>query len=483
MTAGTEEPTKGAVYNRLLQRFRLALELPDLPGVELCDRDRRVARVMLEFASFSVFLNSGGIACWIGVETLALCLRKRWDQKADRTKVQRAHRALRKAGVLEVKERGGGRGRTTIHAFSQAWLDRVTAEVEKRGPAAIRAKLRPLGSGSVAFSDRAFGGSSAAVSAAYVEEMGAIGGTDAALSLDGAALSPAMGGTDAAVFDESAALSAAYGSTSAAIYGQGAAVFPAMSGIGAAVSEQDAAVSAGNSSTGAAVSGEGAALSEAGVDTGDAVVSPVTLNGGRSEAVSALPGRGFGGKGGSGDSKRAAPVQPEIYDSKSKSTDRPFQRSMMLPISGGKSVGTAAAEERARTRALQAVESDGRFEKLRETAARLLGGDVRLANLAISVMDEKLKRQILRGFWPETDQFRAHLRQCLDTIGAQVERSIAPAESAVPPPPIETGESRLDRVERMASETAAEVRQLSSSMAEFMALIRAVIPGNGTAAA
>lgn len=455
-----------AAYRHALQRFRVAIQVA--PG--LCDRDRRVAALMLEWVNRSVFENSGAVCTWVGVQTLAECLR------ADRTKVQRAHRALRKAGVIEIEKAGGGRGRTTVHTFSRAWLDAVAAEVEARGPAPLVYLLRAAVSGTAA-AGAALSGLANGVTGDAVSGRGAAlsagnSVTSAALSGQGAALFGANGVTSAALSEQSAALSTGNGVTSAAASGQGAALSPEIGGTDDAVSAQGAALFDANGVTGAAVSDEGAALSAAIGDAGAAVGQ----NGGTGAALS---GR-FGGResrnGGTGVVQRASPVQPEPYDSNPLSPRPPVQRSLLLPLAGGRAdVGTAVNAAQAEARAIAAVESDGRFEQLRRKAAQLLG-DARTASLAIACMDDRVKRNVLRGHWPRDAELAQVLRAGLAAAGRPIEA--APVKSPVPPMP--AGAS--PEIAQLVSATVAEVLPIIVTNVMEAVLARMAKPSDTAAA-
>lgn len=478
------------LYCQTLARFDMALRV----ARGLCDRDRNIAGLMLAFASWATFRNSGAVACWIGVDTLAESVRDE-GKKPDRTRIQRAHRALRKAGVIQVRTPGGGRGRTTIHEFSMEWLERITADAERWAPAPIRAKLRlGLAAQGAALSDGGYSGTDAAVSDPSAALSAQYSGTGAAVSVQSAALSAQNGGAGAALSDESAALSGSgaalsggFSGTSAALSAQGAALYGQNGGAGAAVSDVSAAVSPALGA-GVPVGPAGTAVSGA---SGDVI-------GGTSAAVSGqntpLPTE----KGGSGVVKRAAPVQPENIDLKTDKSRRPAQLPLLMGIRGGRSVEAVAREEQSRSRALAAVENDGRFEKLRAEAARILG-DAKTANLAISVMDEHARKRILRGIWPTEAELRRLLGDALDLLGSSLpsltvhERDSAllsgdpvqrfPAEEARP-------EIREDRIERMAvqaSQQAAEALQgmqvLQGQISELTGLLRHLVGGNGQTAA
>lgn len=467
------------LYCQTLARFDMALRV----ARGLCDRDRNIAGLMLAFASWATFRNSGAVACWIGVDTLAESVRDE-GKKPDRTRIQRAHRALRKAGVIQVRTPGGGRGRTTIHEFSMEWLERITADAERWAPAPIRAKLRlGLAAQGAALSD------------------GGYSGTDAAVSDPSAALSAQYSGTGAAVSVQSAALS----DESAALSGSGAAVSGSFSGTSAALSAQGAALYGQNGGAGAAVSGVSAAVSPAlGADVPvgpvDAAVSGASRDviGGTSAAVSGQNTPHPAEKGGSGVVKKAAPVQPENIDLKTDRNRRPAQLPLLMGIRGGRSVEAVAREEQSRSRALAAVENDGRFEKLRAEAARILG-DAKTANLAISVMDEHARKRILRGMWPAEPELRRLLGDALDLLGSSLpsltvhERDSAllsgdpvqrfTAEEARP----EIREDRIERMAMQASQQAAEALQgmqaLQGQISELTGLLRHLVGGNGQTAA
>lgn len=135
-------------FRQTLERFRIGLAIAD----GLCDRDRRVALFMLEYCNRDIFLKTGALACWVGVETITLALigkkALRADGKVDRSYVQRAQRKLRKAGVITVHEAGGGRGLSTTYLFSPVWLARITVDALTWAPTSVCDRLGAAATGS-----------------------------------------------------------------------------------------------------------------------------------------------------------------------------------------------------------------------------------------------------------------------------------------------------------------------------------------------
>ena len=92
------------------RRARLILLTVDLP-----DRERRMALLLLEYASHTVWEARQELIMWPGMATL--CLQTGWIKR----RVQRSREALAKAGVFFCARRGGRVG-TARWAISQDWL-------------------------------------------------------------------------------------------------------------------------------------------------------------------------------------------------------------------------------------------------------------------------------------------------------------------------------------------------------------------------
>ncbi|AWK90319.1 hypothetical protein [Azospirillum thermophilum] len=94
----------------------------------LTDRDRRIGLVMLEQVNRQVWSTSETLVTWIGVDTLAAALGE------CKRNIQRARAALRSAGVLVACHAGGrGPGDTAQLAFDPGWLASTEAHMRAHG--------------------------------------------------------------------------------------------------------------------------------------------------------------------------------------------------------------------------------------------------------------------------------------------------------------------------------------------------------------
>lgn len=468
-------------YRHTLKRFENALRITR----DLNDRDRTVAAHMLDHVNVDTYRNSGALVCWVGVETLSLELLGRAvpdGKEVDRSRVQRAQKALRKAGILVVLEEGGGRAKGTTHSFSLDWLERFAVEAESWASSRLLKKLRPL------FSDR-----SATVSHVRPPQVRPYSGRSATL------LRP-LDPDDSATATLSVAV---LGSDTVASFSQppysgtGATLFAEEDGASSTVSDQEAVVAdhpLSRASTGATVSAHIATTSQhvakpceaAATRTGqnnpenvDKGSWPVDNKGAAVDKSPEAPGN-FGQKSRTDDLKTVAPVPPESKESKINKTSagdppqpprtRPFQKPLFLPFKGGRTLnagpgdavpatdssptadegrsvglcrtpasdglslvpaqkigqgrahqpGKMPVEEAVKrakqiARAAASVQNDKRFDHLRTQAAKWLG-DQRLANLAISVMNDEMKSRIRRGHWPPSSAIEQEILRSAEEV-------------------------------------------------------------------
>lgn len=364
-------------FRQTLERFRFGLAIAN----GLCDRDRRVALFMLEFCNQEVFLQTGTLACWVGVETITLALlgkkARRPDGTVDRSYVQRAQRKLRQAGVITVHEAGGGRGLATTYVYSTVWLAGVTADALSWAPPPVCNRLgaAPPKSSDRTPMDQDYRGTSTAdaeqASRAAVSDISCASAADFDVSSTRA---PVSGAAVSGIRRITASVLGSCSGSSAQIHGVDAAVF----GGSAAAAIRTLRV-AGDVSTGNAALSGASAVAEATPDAegikstavanpaaGSAIAPPAgasrpprlqfrRLKGNipapqrysvKRVGLSALPVD----KGQSANPrqpeirgtiavKSAASVQPESLDIKPDTWRPPFQQSLLLTLDGGKRDG------------------------------------------------------------------------------------------------------------------------------------------------
>jgi hypothetical protein len=114
----------GEAFFRIVERLRLAL----LTTVELTDRERRLALLMVERIHRRSYENAGTLISWLSVPTIAALT------GMDERSIKRLRQSLRAKSVVYVEQEGGrGPRSTAVYAFDRRWIERNAPAIGGNG--------------------------------------------------------------------------------------------------------------------------------------------------------------------------------------------------------------------------------------------------------------------------------------------------------------------------------------------------------------
>jgi hypothetical protein len=102
-------------FFRIVERLRLAL----LTTIDLTDRERRLALLMVERIHRRSYEDMGTLVSWLSVATIAGLT------GIDERSIKRLRQSLRAKSVVYVGQEGGrGPRSTAVYAFDRGWIER-----------------------------------------------------------------------------------------------------------------------------------------------------------------------------------------------------------------------------------------------------------------------------------------------------------------------------------------------------------------------
>lgn len=105
----------GEAFFRVVEKLRLAL----LTTVDLTNRERRLALLMVERIHRRSYEDAGTLVSWLSVPTIAGLT------GIDERSIKRLRQSLRAKSVVHVEQEGGrGPRSTAVYAFDHAWIER-----------------------------------------------------------------------------------------------------------------------------------------------------------------------------------------------------------------------------------------------------------------------------------------------------------------------------------------------------------------------
>ncbi|MDR6290842.1 hypothetical protein E9232_003368 [Inquilinus ginsengisoli] len=111
-------------FFRIVERLRLAL----LTTVDLTDRERRLALLMVERIHRRSYEDAGTLVSWLSVPTIAALT------GIDERSIKRLRQSLRAKSVVSIEQEGGrGPRSTAVYAFDRRWIERNAPVIGANG--------------------------------------------------------------------------------------------------------------------------------------------------------------------------------------------------------------------------------------------------------------------------------------------------------------------------------------------------------------
>jgi hypothetical protein len=105
----------GEAFFRVVEKLRLAL----LTTIDLTDRERRLALLMVERIHRRSYEDADTLVSWLSVPTIAALT------GIDERSIKRLRQSLRAKSVVHIEQEGGrGPRSTAVYAFAHAWIER-----------------------------------------------------------------------------------------------------------------------------------------------------------------------------------------------------------------------------------------------------------------------------------------------------------------------------------------------------------------------